>query len=112
MFNNPYIYQSMYRPSLISRLFGGSSLINGAKAFNWSNFLTNAQKSLGIVNQAIPLVNQVKPMLNNAKTMFKIANAVRSSNNDNNKSVNKTTTTSNTNNINNNTYNNKPIFYI
>ena len=110
MFNNPYIYHNMYRPGLLSRLFGGSSLINGAKTFNWSNFLTNAQKSLGIVNQAIPLVNQVKPMVSNAKTMFKIANAVRSSNND--KSINKTTTTSNTNNINSNTYNNQPIFYI
>ena len=109
MFNNPYIYQNMYRPGLLSRLFGGNSLIGGVKSFNWSNFLTNAQKSLGIVNQAIPLVNQVKPIVNNAKTMFKIANAVRSNNNTT-KSTNETKETT-TNNINNN-YNNQPIFYI
>lgn len=41
---------------------------------NWANLLSNTQKTLNIVNQAIPLVYQVKPIVNNAKTMFKIAN--------------------------------------
>ena len=40
---------------------------------NWANLLSNTQKTLNIVNQAIPLVYQVKPIVNNARTMFKIA---------------------------------------
>ena len=36
--------------------------------------LSKLQKTLGIVNQAIPMVKQVSPILNNAKTMFKIMN--------------------------------------
>ncbi len=44
--------------------------------FNWSHFLNNTQKTLGIINQAIPIVYQVRPILSNAKTMFKIATAL------------------------------------
>ena len=43
------------------------------KAINWTGLLSNTQKTLNIVNQAIPIVYQVKPMINNAKTMFRIA---------------------------------------
>ena len=45
--------------------------------FNWGAILTNTQKTLNIVNQAIPLVYQVKPIVNNAKTIFKIMGAVK-----------------------------------
>lgn len=41
---------------------------------NWGSILTNTQKTLGIVNQAIPVIKQVSPVLKNAKTMFKIMN--------------------------------------
>ena len=51
---------------------------------NWGAILTNTQKTLNIVNQAIPLVYQVKPIVNNARTVFKIMGAVRDDNNDNN----------------------------
>ena len=44
--------------------------------FNWSNILSNTQKTLGIINQAIPIVYQVRPLLNNARTLFKIAGAI------------------------------------
>jgi hypothetical protein len=42
------------------------------KRFNWSNFLTNANKTLGIVNQTIPLIHQIGPVVKNAKTMFRV----------------------------------------
>lgn len=100
MYNNPF----MYRPGLLSRIFGaGGALRNG---INWSSILTNTQKSLGIINQAIPLVYQVKPIVNNAKTMFKIAGIVNNKvdNSENNVTANK---------VEHHTYNkNKPIFYI
>ena len=42
--------------------------------FNWGNLLTNAQKTVGIINQAIPIFYQLGPMYRNSKTMFKIFN--------------------------------------
>lgn len=50
---------------LFSKLLGG---------INFSSILTNTQKTLGIVNQAIPVIRQVQPVLKNAKTMFKVMN--------------------------------------
>lgn len=90
------------------------------KGINWAGLLSNTQKTLNIVNQAIPIVYQVKPILNNAKTMFKLASAFSSSSNNSNINNN----TNNTNNINtspteieeNNTFNdlssNQPSFFI
>ena len=51
---------------LISKIFK-----NG---INWSSILTNTQKTLNIINQAIPVIKQAKPVINNAKTMFKVMN--------------------------------------
>lgn len=39
---------------------------------NWSSLLSNAQKTLNVVNQAIPLYYQVKPVFNNIRTLGKI----------------------------------------
>ena len=44
---------------------------------NWSGILTNTQKTLNIINQAIPVIYQVKPILNNTKTIFKIMGAIK-----------------------------------
>ena len=69
------MYPGQYmRPSLFSK---GFSL---AKGINWSGILDGTQKTLGVINQAIPIVYQVKPILSNAKTMFKIADEVRGGN--------------------------------
>lgn len=118
MFNNPYMYQNLARPGLLSRLFGGgSSAALGGSAIksgiNWGSLLTNTQKSLGIINQAIPLVYQVRPIINNAKTMFKIAGAMKGDSSNSNNRVtnnnNNSETSSNTNIIDTD---NKPVFYI
>ncbi len=104
MFNNPYMYQNLVRPSLISRLLGRTGAMRTASSFNWGNILSNTQKSLGIINQAIPIVQQVKPMVNNAKSMFKIASILKDDN-INEESIK----TGNNKNI---VATNKPIFYI
>lgn len=39
---------------------------------NWSSLLSNASKTLNVVNQAIPLYYQVKPMVKNLRTLGKI----------------------------------------
>lgn len=97
MYNYPYT-----RPGLFSRLF------NLSKGFSWGGFLDGTQKTLGVINQAIPLVYQVKPIFNNAKTVFKIADEIRkpsdnSNNTNNNVSFN--------NNVGNTTVN-RPVFYM
>lgn len=53
------------RGGLFSRLLGG---------INFSSILNNTQRTLGIVNQAIPVIKQVQPVIKNAKTMFKVMN--------------------------------------
>ncbi len=115
MYNNPFMYQNLYRPSLISRLFGNASAARGiTSGINWGNILSNTQKGLGIINQAIPLVYQVKPIINNAKTMFKIADAIKDSNTNNNVvKEQKNNNDEKNNSYTTNNYNeNKPIFYI
>ena len=105
MFNYPYM--NMAKPSL----FGRASTL--AKGINWSGLLDGTQKTFGVINQAIPVVYQVKPIINNAKTMFRIANSMKSSNDNNNSTTNTNTNISNNNFSNNNTTStNKPIFYI
>ncbi len=42
-----------------------------------SSVLTNTQKTLGVVKEAIPIIKQTGPMINNMKTMFKVANAFK-----------------------------------
>lgn len=56
--------------------------------FDWGNFLSNTQKTLNVVNQAIPIIYQIKPIWANAKTMFKIVGALKDDDN-----TNKTATT-------------------
>lgn len=52
---------------------------NGIKRINWSSILNNTQKTLNVINQAIPIIYQVKPLVTNAKILFRIADAVKDS---------------------------------
>lgn len=65
---NPYA-----TPGLLSKGLGLT------KSINWATFLDGTQKTLGVINQAIPIVYQVKPIIGNAKTLFKIANVMNES---------------------------------
>lgn len=93
---NPYTYSGL--------LGKGLSL---TKSINWSALLDGTQKTLGVINQAIPVYYQVKPILGNAKTLFKIANVMNEptpSSSVSNNQINTVTQTS--------SVNNSPIFYI
>lgn len=68
---NPYLYTYPYmniapKVGLFSRIFGGN--------LSFGSILSGTQKTLNIVNQAIPIVKQAGPVINNAKTMFKVMN--------------------------------------
>lgn len=101
MFPNTYV-----RPSLFSR---GLQM---GKAINWSGILDGTQKTLGVINQAIPIVYQVKPLIGNAKAMFRIADALNSSNDTPVNKVPSGKETPAVNNIESNTSTNRPIFYV
>ena len=49
------------------------------RGINWNNILNNTQRTLGIINQAIPIIYQVRPLLTNARTLFRVASAINSS---------------------------------
>lgn len=55
---------------LFSRLGNSMRALRGV---NWGGLITNASKTLNVVNQAIPLVRQVGPMVNNMKSMLRVA---------------------------------------
>lgn len=67
-FYNPYYipYAMPATKSLFSGLLG--------KGITFSSILSGTQKTLNIVNQAIPVVKQVSPMFKNAKTMLRVMN--------------------------------------
>ena len=96
-------YNSYARPQGIF-----SGLRNLTKGVTLTGFLDDAQKTLGVINQAIPIVHQVGPIITNAKTMFKIADVINT--------PDKSYNNSNVENMNIHTVNtpsdNKPIFYI
>ena len=83
---------------LFSRLFSNISL---------TGIINNTQKTLNIVNQAIPVIKQVKPVVSNAKTMFKVLNEFKKS--DTNTS---TVVTNNTENISTSNKNIGPTFFV
>ena len=83
------------------------------RGINWNNILNNTQRTLGIINQAIPIVYQVKPLLTNARTLFRVASALNS--NDDDDEVNEVREETNYNrNVNYETKkdSNGPIFYL
>lgn len=87
-------------PNQIARENVFSKSLNFAKGINWSGILDGTQKTLGIINQAIPIIYQVKPIISNARTMFKIADVINSNQSESEEAI---STPLNT---------NKPIFYI
>ena len=67
-YNNfvPYYIPQATRQRGLSSLFK-----NG---INFSNILTNTNKTLNVINQVIPIIKQATPLVKNTKTMFKVMN--------------------------------------
>ena len=111
----------MFNPAINSGFsaYKTGGLLSLLKKVNFSSILNTTQKTLNVVNQAIPIVYQVKPLVNNAKTMFKVISAVKNDNNtqSNNQSYYKTNPSPVTN-INNNLEVNykkntsEPVFFL
>ncbi len=104
-YNNFFPYQNGFQTSSGSFLKKGLGLI-GFRSINWSNLLNNTQKTLNVINQAIPVYYQVKPIWSNAKTMFRMVSALKDDNKDNRTSEN------NNPNIEKKTNPNGPVFFL
>lgn len=76
---NPMSFAPASQLGNTSRLGGLLGL--GRGAFNWGGLLDNAQRTLNVINQAIPVYNQVKPMFRNVGTVFKVINELSKSSN-------------------------------
>lgn len=81
------------------------------RGINWNNILNNTQRTLGIINQAIPIVYQVRPLLNNARTLFRVASAINSNDDEVNEVSEETSYSSNVN-YDTKKDSNGPIFYL
>ncbi len=103
MFNNNYNNFYPYQPYNIRKGFFSSFRTK----FNWSSILNNTQKTLNIINQAIPVIYQIKPIWNNTKTMFKIMGAIKE---DDQKPTKQTKSNTTSQNINQDSYNSPQFF--
>ena len=96
--------------------YGSVGLGAATKAgINWSSLLTNTQKTLGIINQAIPAFYQVKPIFNNMKTMFRVVNELNKNDSvtpQNNSVSQETTNTTNTTEYTSTNNNEGPNFFV
>lgn len=100
----PYMMPGMEIPASNAATLGsaakaGSSIFS---KINWSSLLSNAQKTLGVVNQAIPLYYQVKPVFKNLKALGKIGKEFTKISENNNQNSNRSTQQETVTNISNN----------
>ena len=79
-------------------------LLNLIKGLNISGILDGTQKTLSVINQAIPVIYQVKPLVSNIGTLFKIKNIMNEPISDTTNSIKENT--------NNSSSNNSPIFFV
>lgn len=87
-YSYPYSAAPLVKGGIFTRLFGA----NGIK---FGSIISGTQKTLGIINQAIPVIKQITPIIKNGKTMFKVMNEfkkVDTPTTNNNVRVQKTTT--------------------
>lgn len=96
MFNGPYNYPYMNIPmgaNMASNLSGGlafnpytqggmanlikprPSLLKGLSGIKWGDVLNNTQKTLNVINQAIPVYYQIKPIFSNVKSFGRLISA-------------------------------------
>ena len=104
----PY-FQMPYGMASVPARGGLRGLLGNIK---WSSILSGTQKTLNVVNQAIPLVKQAKTIINNAKTMFRVMNEFKKVDiSSNNIKTNKQNNTTEQNNKIVTTENNNPVFF-
>ena len=82
MYNNPYYYPYMTGMNMASPSMGATNMLRpriglfkGLSNIKWGTVLNNTQKTLNVINQAIPVYYQVKPIFGNLKSFTRLMNA-------------------------------------
>lgn len=87
MYNNPYNYypyMNIPRGMTMNPYMQGNmasltrprpSIFKGLSNIKWGDVLNNTQKTLNVINQAIPVYYQIKPIFNNVKSLGKLVSA-------------------------------------
>ncbi len=76
MYNNPYYYPYMnINPYIRPR----NSILKGLTNIKWGDVLNNTQKTLNVINQAIPVYYQIKPIFTNIRSLGKLVTAFNES---------------------------------
>lgn len=84
MFNNPYyMYPYMNQAAIggarigtaIPKTAAKGGFLKAISGIKWGAILNNTQKTLNVINQAIPVYYQIKPIYNNLKSFGKIMSA-------------------------------------
>ena len=95
MYNNPY-----YNPYMNNINFMNTNmpkprmgLFKGMSNIKWGTILNNTQKTLNVINQAIPVYYQVKPILTNIKSFGRLMTAFNEE--ESNNQINNTKTNEN-----------------
>ena len=81
MYNNPYYYpyrsgMNYVNPAITQatiRPKGG--FLKGLSNIKWGTILNNTQKTLNVINQAIPVYYQIKPIFGNIKSFSRLMSA-------------------------------------
>lgn len=85
MFNNPYT-MFPYQNQLLTTT--KPSILKTLSNIKWGNLLNNTQKTLNVINQAIPVYYQVKPIWGNLKSFSKILSEFKETDTNNNNNIN------------------------
>ncbi|MBQ8472366.1 MAG: hypothetical protein IJ501_02555 [Bacilli bacterium] len=101
MFNNPYnMYPYMNQGMNMARGIPMVGAVKSSKGgffktlstIKWGSILNNTQKTLNVINQAIPVYYQIKPICSNLKSFGKIMSIFNepdnNSNNNNSNQIN------------------------
>ena len=85
MYNNPYNFYPFINQAA-NPVYAGAkpSIFKSLTNIKWGNVLTNTQKTLNVINQAIPVYYQIKPVWQNIRSFGHIMSAFRENDNSSN----------------------------
>ena len=118
MFNNPYnMYPYINQGINMARGIPTAGAIKASKggffkslsAIKWGSILNNTQKTLNVINQAIPVYYQIKPICSNIKSFGKIISIFNETDNSNSNNNNNQINNLNQNNFQNNNLNQETL---
>ena len=97
MYNNPYNYYPYMNIPMNNMNFikprGG--IFKSISNVKWSDVLNTTQKTLNVINQAIPVYYQIKPIFNNVKSLGRLVSLFNEDDSSKNKETKKENSSNN-----------------